>query len=226
MTFLELCKRLRAEAGIAGSGPISVTGQTGEMLRVVDWVKDAYRDIQDRRPDWDFLRDDFIFSASAAGGNTYDKSIVSNLANWKHDERDSFRCYLSEVGVPDEQCLVFEAWDYFRRVRLFGANRDNTGRPLYFSIKPNKSIVLWPTPDASYSVVGEYYRTAVEFSVDADEPLFDRHHMAIVYNALMRYAAYTGEPSLYARGESEFKKLIRKIARDFTPSPQLGGPLL
>ena len=225
MTFLELCKRLRSEAGIAGSGPTSVASQTGELLRVVDWIKDAYRDIQDRRQDWDFLRNDFSFSASVAGGATYAKTVVTNLANWKHDERDSFRCYLTATGVNDEQWLVFEPWDKFRSTRLFGANRNNSGRPLYFSIKPDKSVMLWPTPDATYTIVGEYYKTATEFSVDGDEPLFDRHHMAIVYNALMRYAAYVAEPALYARGEAEYKKLIRKLERDFSHNIMLGGPM-
>jgi hypothetical protein len=225
MNFLALCQRLRSEAGVAGSGPAAVTGQTGELLRLVNWVKDAYRDIQDRRDDWEFLRLDFTFSASVVGGATYAKTSVSNLANWKHDQRDSFRCYLTATGENDEQWLTFEDWDKFRATRLFGANRSNTGRPLYFSIKPNKSIVLWPAPDATYTIAGEYFRTAAEFSADADEPLFDRHHMAIVYNALMRYAAYVGEPSLYARAESEHKKLIRKLERDYVHNLMLGSAL-
>lgn len=225
MQFLDLVKRLRSEAGLAGSGPISVTGQTGELLRLVDWIKDAYRDIQDRRFDWEFLRDDFSFSASVADGATYAKTVVTNLATWKHDERDSFRCYLTASGVNDEQWLVFEDWDFFRSQRLYGASRNVTGRPLYFSIKPDKSVVLWPTPNDTYTIVGEYFKTATEFAADSDEPVFDRHHMAIVCNALMRYAAYVAEPALYARAESEYKKLIRKIERDYCHSFQMGGPL-
>jgi hypothetical protein len=194
------------------------------MLRLVDWIKDAYRDIQDRRDDWEFLRLDFTFN-TIAGTSTYAKTSVSNLANWKHDQRDSLRCYLAATGVNDEQWLTFEPWDKFRSTRLFGANRNNSGRPLYFSIKPDKSLVFWPNPDAVYTVAGEYFRTAAEFSADADEPLFDRHHLAIVYNALMRYAAYVAEPSLYARAESEYKRLIRKLDRDYVHNIALGGPL-
>lgn len=224
MTFLELCKELRSEAGIAGSGPSSTTAQTGELLRVVNWIKKAYRDIQDSRVNWDFLRLDFTLSLSL-GTATYAKSLVSNLATWKHDRKDGIRIYKTSSGVNDETWLQFEPWDTFRAVRLFGANRSNTGRPTHFSIKPDKSIIFWPTPDAAYTAVGEYYRTAAEFSADSDEPLFDRHQMVIVYDALMRYAAYVGEPSLYARAQVEYNTLMRKLERDYTPAIGVGGPL-
>ena len=41
-TFLELCKRLRAEAGLSGSGPSTVINQTGHYGNVVRWVQQAY----------------------------------------------------------------------------------------------------------------------------------------------------------------------------------------
>ena len=221
MNFLELCKRLRSEAGIAGSGPVTTANQTGELLRVVDWVKDAYTDIQDKRDNWDFLRLDFSFNTTA-GTAEYPKTTVTQLATWK---RDSLRCYLTSSGVNDEIYLKAEPWNSFRNFRLRGANRDASGRPLYFTVKPDKSLVFWPKPDNTYTIVGEYFRKAYTFSSDTDEPVFDRHHLAIVYNALMRYAAYVGEPALYARAQNEYNRHINKIERDYTPAIGMASPL-
>ena len=36
MTFLDLAKRIRQECAIAGNGPVTTVGQSGELLRVVD----------------------------------------------------------------------------------------------------------------------------------------------------------------------------------------------
>ena len=46
MNFLSLCQRLRSEARIPGTGPSSVTGQTGELAKIVEWITTAYEDIQ------------------------------------------------------------------------------------------------------------------------------------------------------------------------------------
>lgn len=221
MDFLALCKSLRSEAGIAGSGPTTTAGQSGELGRIVEWIKQAYVDIQDEQANWDFLRNDFSLD-TVAGTSTYAKSSVSNLATWKND---SLRCYLKSSGVNDEMWLKYEPWDIFRDTRLRGANRNAQGRPLYFSIKPDKSLILWPVPNDIYTVVGEYFRTAIEFANNTDTPAFERHHMLIVFDALMRYAAYVGEPSLYARGEKERKKLMIKLQRDYLPGIMLGAPL-
>ena len=188
-------------------------------MNVVNWIADAYEDIQDKHADWSFLRNDFSFNC-VSGTGVYPASTVTDLANWK---RDSLRVYLTTTD--DEQWLESRAWENFRDIRLMGSSRTQTGRPIEFSIKPDKSLIVWPIPDDTYTINGEYYKVAQVMADDTDEPVFDRHHMAIVYNALMRYAAYVAEPSLYARAESEHKRLIRKIERDFTNGFTIGGPL-
>jgi len=219
MNFLELCKRLRSEAGVAGSGPLTVINQNEELERLVNWINDAYIDIQDKRQDWDFLRKDFSFN-TVSGQSTY--TPLSDLAKWKND---TLRLYLTAAGVRDERWLLMEDWSYFRDQRLYNSNRDVTGRPLYASIKPDKSIVLWPKPIEIYTVNGEYFTTAKPLINDIDEPVFSRHHMAIVYNALMRYAAYVAEPSLYSRAQNEYNRLISKLERDYTQPITLAGAM-
>ncbi|MFA5921167.1 MAG: hypothetical protein WC856_07730 [Methylococcaceae bacterium] len=208
MTFLELCKEVRSRAGITGTGPLTVVGQIGELGRIVSFTNEAYIELQDSREDWYFLRNDFTFNCTSTV-SAYPTTTVSNLANWKND---SFRCYLTTAN--DEQWLRYIPWDEFRDLRLFGTNRTATGKPIEFTIKPDKSLVLWPIPDAAYTVVGEYYRTAATMTADSDTPLFSRYQYVIVYAALMRQGAYISDPALYSSSEIEYNKLLSQLTRN------------
>jgi hypothetical protein len=221
MTFLELCQAARRECGIAGSGPLTVVGQTGELGRLVDWVRDSARDVYDLRPDWDMLRNDFSLALTTSV-QTYAKTTVSNLANWKVD---SLRCY--QDSIADERWMVYRPWTEFRDLRLYSTIRTQTGRPQEFTIKPDKSLMVWPIPDnvGSYTVTGEYYRTAPELVNDSDEPAFDRFHMAIVWRTVQLYAGWVESPTAYARAQREYNRLIMKLQKDETQEITLGGAL-
>lgn len=211
MNYLALCQRLRSEAGLAGTGPSTTAGQLGELGRVVGWIDDAYQSIQDSKRDWSFLRFDFSL-ACVSGTSVYPSSTVSELANWK---TDSLRCYFSTVN--DEQYIRFVPWDEFRDTRLLGSNRVMTGRPIEFSIKPDNSLVLWPIPDNTYTIDGEYYRVAHIMALDTDVPLFDRNHMVIVYDALMRAASYLADPAMYANAQKQHGILMNRLTKEKSP---------
>ncbi|CAK0748494.1 conserved hypothetical protein [Gammaproteobacteria bacterium] len=223
MNKLQLVQRLRQEAGISGTGPTTTVGQVGELGRLVAWIEAAYEDIQDKRKNWDFLRLDFTFN-TAAGNSTYPQSTVveAPLANWK---ADSFRIYLTAAGVNDERWIRPVSWSRFRDSRLRGASRNQLGRPIEFSIDPRKNVVFWPKPNDVYTINGEFFRKAETMDTDIDVPVFDRYPMAIVFNALMRYAAYNSEPALYATAQKEYGRLIGKIETDWTPQIRSGGAM-
>jgi hypothetical protein len=223
-TFLQICQDFREEAGITGSGPVSVTGQTGEMLRVVNWVKKAYRDIQNRHANWDFLRFDFTFQ-TIANTPTYLPTAVSldELATWK---KDSFRIYLTATGVADEQWLRCWDWNELRDTYLIGTSSIQTGRPTEFAIKPDKSVVLWPKPDAVYTIAGEYFKRAQTMTANADEPLLpDEYHDIIKWRAMMYYGAQEGATEVYAQGRGEYAGMMSALRRDQLPSISIGGAL-
>jgi len=219
MNFLQGVQRLRIEAGISGSGPTSVVGQVGELSELVEWYNSAYEDIQNLHRNWRFLWGEFSFdliidtvsyTAAAAG--------YSDLNEWKLDD---VRVYLDSA---DEDQLIYEIWDDFKAVRQIGTV--STGRPTHFSISPNNSIAFWPTPDQTYTAVGEYYKSAETLSGNTDEPIFpSQYHMAIVWRALMFYAAGLSAAEKYTHGHTEYRRIMR--AMEVTQLPQIvwGEPL-
>lgn len=223
MNFLEICRRVASKAGIAGSTPATTVNQTGESLRVVNWVQDAYLDIQKRRDDWHFMRKSFSLTTNV-GFPTYIKSTIPDLEKWrKSSNKYDPRCYLNSRN--DEQFLIFVEWDDFNNTRLFGSQSQETGRPRDYSFSPDHSLVLWPIPDDNYTITGEYYRKAVSFKDNNEEPIFDCFQMLIVYQALMYYAVYSSEPAVYLDSQKEFERLIDKLEINETDTITLGGAL-
>ena len=107
--------------------------------------------------------------------------------------------------------------DLFRDTRLRNANRFAVGRPIEFSIDPQKNLVVWPIPSDVYTVDGEYFKLPQTLINDTDYPVFPDNHMVIVYNALIRYAGWVEGSSRYSTAKAEYNRLIRKLEKSRMP---------
>lgn len=205
MTYLELVQDLVREAvGLSGSGPTTTSGQSGDMLRAVGWIDRAYEDIQNLRADWRFLRRDVSFTTAAAQ-QSYEPA--SDIGEWK---RGSFRVYPTAAGVASETPMAEYEWDDFRATFLFGSTRTRQGRPTALGYGTDRSLLLWPIPDATgYTVVGEYYRAPHEMTADDDEPIMPtKYHRLIVWRALNFYAGHAASAETFAQAAQEYRRLL------------------
>jgi hypothetical protein len=217
-TKLQLCQRLRQECvGVSGTGPTTTLAQSGDMLRLVTWIDSAYEDIQNLHRDWNFLRKDLSFNTVAAQQSyTPTQAGAADVGEWRM--RD-MRCYLTSGGVSGEQFLQDVPWDDFRSVYLLGANRASTGRPMIVTRKPDRSLMVWPTPDAAYTINGEYFQANDEMIADADVPIFPaRFHLVVMWRALVFYAGHAAAPETFSVGQGEYTKLLSALERSERPS--------
>lgn len=224
MNFLDLCKTLAREAGVSGS-IASVTGQSGEMQRLVNWVARAYNDILIAHSDWEFLRTDVKFNTNV-GSRTYSAAAagVAEFGEWRFINRWS--AYAAGVGYGDEQPLRFVPYDAFRDMYLFSTQRDQTGRPLVVTEAPDQSLLIWPLPDLAYTVRGEQYRHPAPLAANADVPAFPaRFHDAIVQRALMLYAQFEGDSAVFGAAQSEYGRLLEQLETRYLPDITNAGPM-
>ena len=225
MNFLDLVKRLHQECGVSGSQPSTTVGQIGEMKRLVDWTATAWTEIQEKRPNWNWMQAAFSFDTTA-GDYEYtpaDVGIDTTFANWKID---SLRSYLKASGVGSEIFMTPLTYDQFRNYYLFSTRRTSLSQPLELAVAPNKNLLVGPTPADVYTIVGEYYKLPVVLSADADIPdLPARFHMAIVYRAMMDYGMYEAAPEVINRAETKFREMMIKIEDDQLPDIMVGSPL-
>lgn len=133
---------------------------------------------------------------------------------------------LTYAGLRSEIFMTYVDYEFWRDGYEFGALRQTQTRPTIMTITPDKSIGLGPFPIDGYTVLGDYFRVPTEMAVDTDTPsLPTQFHMAIVYRAMMSYGAFEAASEVYQRGETEFNKLIRRVAADRLPEITAGSAL-
>jgi len=228
MTYLQLFQRFIRECSYTGSTPTTVVGVTGDRLQALDWLNDAYNDIQIHQTNWRFMKKDFSFTTTDGTRNYSVTTIgLTDFDRWKIHEFGDARLYVTSTGVSSEQYLEYLHWEDYRRNFVFGATRTAEGRPSYISIKPDNSLDLYLVPNSDdYTVVGQYYRSPAVLSADADEPLFpSQFHKIIIWRAMMFYGNFYNAPEKYDQGQNEYKKLLRRLQFDQLPKFTFGSPL-
>ncbi len=218
----------RRECGASGAPLASLGGVLSyENTRFKSWVNEAWREIQRKHRQWNFMERDFSFQ-TVVGQQLYTPSTLStpltSFANWK---RDSFRVYNTATGTSDEQIIGFEDLTVFRNLYIFGTNRTLQQRPVLFSVDTLKRVLLGPLPDAIYTVNGQYYKAAADLVADSDEPeaFDDEFHDLIVYKVMQKYGFYEAASEVLARGEHEGSILMTKLEADCLPKITFGPTL-
>jgi hypothetical protein len=150
---------------------------------------------------------------------------LTDFASWRNN---SFRQYLQSAGVATE-IILSQYYNYseFRDFYLLGSRKLVTGRPLYVTIAPDRSLLFGFTPNDVYVTSAEYYRTAQELTLDADEPLMpSRFHMAFVYKAMQKYGAFEVAQEQIAAGKEGYAMIINRLRQEYTPMVQATGSFL
>lgn len=228
-TNLELCVDLRQEATDSGTGPSAVTGQSGELARFVNWIKNAWVDIQNSREDWIWMRKSFTVQTVASDGeyaytDCTDTVTGTAIARWARWYKHEFKCYLTSTGVSGEVPLIWLNWDTFRRIYRYGTQ--NNGQPIHVSQDPTGKFCLGPKPDAIYTVSGDYHIGPQVMTADGDEPeMPSRFHRLIVYEALSRYGGHRAAPEAIMRANAEGGVLRSSLELDQLPDMESGAPL-
>lgn len=225
MNFLELVQRTRQECGIAGAAT-SVVNQSGEARRVIDWVRDAWLEIQGQHDDWDFLRADFTITTTPGVGE-YQPSdaVLTPAGDWKKWHKDTLRLYRNALGLADEQYFV--EWDYKVFRDTYRYNLQTPGRPAVFAERPQDSaIMLGPVADEVCTIVGECQRGPVSLLTDTDVPaIAPALHMVIVYKAMEYYALYESAAEVLERSRRGLANLMPQMERRYLPEVSFGDPL-
>lgn len=222
MNFLALAQKVVEKTRMTGT-LASVTGQRGELLRAVNWVNEAWFDIQLSNTNWDWMRYEFTFNTIANDDEYTPAEAGATLFSKWHD--DTLRIYKTSIGISDEQFLP--PWTYmeFRNTYRYGVQ--TPGRPTVFAIRPRGShLLLGLKPDDIYTVYGEYQRKPTYMVDNTDEPdMPEEYHMAIVHLARMKYAADENAPEVMAEAQRDYSRIMDALAVTQIDDVTTGEPL-
>lgn len=213
MNFLDICKRLRQEAGYSGSGPTKVTGQTGEMLNVVTWAKDAWLQLQKMRSDWRFMLKPFEATINQGGftaqlNSDFRKIKTHSVVMTRQDGSKSFP---TEIDPEEMRQIQRES-------------QDIPSYPRYFAVDDAGLMTVFPSCNESVSFSGDYYRAPVELAENTDVPhISTEHHIAIVWLALITCGAYEEASNTYQHAKDQWTAHLSDINRTEKPKTSVGG---
>lgn len=204
MTFLELVNLLRAECSVSGSAVPAVTGQIGEFGRLVRWIQQAYEDVQNQNFDWNFLKKNSTFT-TVASINVI--PAPSDLNIWDIERiYDADRNQMEVIQYADLDYMIDETI---------------TGKPQFFVLKNDNTLMAYPKPDDAYLYYYNYYRKPFELLADNDTPAFpSQFHRIIVARAMIYYGNYESAPEIKTQGSEIFQTLMRRLIANQTPYQQ------
>lgn len=236
MNRLALCQRLMLECGISGT-MLSTEDATGEQLRVVTWIDQAWNDVQTVHDDWNWMRSSNLLGAgmsftTVAGQASYPIGSGAGTcgvtrANFGKWAKRTFRCYPTATGYVGETRLDQISFDTWRDGFMYSANRNVQTRPVAVALGPDDSICLGPPPNALYTITGDYFTAPTAMAEDEDTPtgLPAAHHMIIVAKAMISYAGFEAASEVWQRGDAWYRKHLAELEAIKMPEVVMGGPL-
>ncbi len=216
-TFLEICQKVARESGaISGVNPKTVTDQSGVSLDIVSWVADSWKEVQNARNAWQFMRKEF--SVNTIADTARYKGLGWNIDDFGAwiTEAGVVTLYDPAIGVSDEGQINCIPWDLWRA--RYGRGSQNLNRPVEYTISPAGEFCLGPSPDAVYTVRGEYRRAPQILVENDDTPICpERFHDVIVWDAIMKVAEAEEDMPLYGKGQTRLARVMGDMERDQLP---------
>jgi hypothetical protein len=212
--FLALCQRVRQECGVAGTGPASVTGQTGMMQKIVNWTMRSWVDIQSSKPYWKFLRATAVKNL-VVGQQDYDLS--SDWALTFVDKFDAQGAFIYLTTVANQSQLEWKMYPEFRALYTSGFE---DGRPTQITEINGDSVRFNRVPDLIYTVTLDYWMTPEQLVNNTDVPAIPEHyHDVIVWKAVQKFAGAEGAEELMRFARSEYSGIYTQLVLDQMETP-------
>lgn len=211
MSRLELVRRVYLEAGLAGNGPTSTTGQTGEAAQIVGYIDEAWLKVQ-QRAYWRWMWE--LVSLTLEDG---EQTITSESVPADR--------YVRTSAMIGQGSLAYTDWDVWRAMH---PSITSAGIPSEWTVRPDNVLQFDCIASGDQAIQVERYRNPSVMTADDDEPvgLKGEHHMAIVWEAVLLYAGFDEASNLYAHAKAMRKRAYQAMHRnEGAMMMSLGAPL-
>lgn len=208
-SFLQLVGDLFREVGASGIAPTTTVNQTGEALRLVNYVHDAELEIQNHWVDWKWLRK-MLVCFTGAGNRT---GIFTTL----NGAVSAFPLDLAEWDYKTFQLLppgntfyeTLPTWEW-QEVRNEIFDTTDQQQPWRCIVMPDNTLMFDLTPDQSYQCSMEYRSVPYDLKADADVSNIPARfaNRLIVEWARMKYGSFENAAEQVALARTQIYGVI------------------
>ncbi len=200
--FLGMCKNVAQDAGLSGDIS-SVAANTGDLARVVRYVREACLAIESRWGDWKFNYKTGYSTMLGAGLSTY--SAPEDLHRWNKD-----RMYINGNKVPKHTVLEYHE---FR-----GWPTQTAGTPAAVVIMPDNALLFYPAPDSDSTFTADYYKKPAILTENTDLPNVPQQYCPVIQAyALLSYAQYDASEELIVKAQGDISTWDALLENDQRP---------
>lgn len=221
MTYLELVKKLADETGTFEADEI--TGVTAPVIsherKLVDWVKQAWIEIQNESRDWLFMRDTVTLNV-LDGVQEYD---LTAIPRYEHLIPYTAGICTRYIVLDDKYRVRFIRYERWRGWRDMDRLIDRERRPRFYTVTPDDTLVLDSIPTESGELRFDIHLLPQELAVNADIPeLPGRFHRMIVYHAIINYSGEDEAAFQMQRAIRQYDGMLAQLRRDQIPELKVG----
>lgn len=228
MNYLALAQKvhliLRVGEETPGTQPVAVTGQQGVLSEMVQWVREAHRDICIDSTEWTFMRGAGTF-ALAMGVRTISKAAMlaaqptyGKLAPFVTNEGAYVAQVPTGMAGAAEQVVAYVPFQKWQG--QYDAVPIPTGAPTLFTIAPDQSLEFDAYADRDYTIRANFRKQVVDLTTNTSEPMFDAdYHNAIVWWAIVHYycPSRDGTNELRTKALVELDRWMSKLRNEQLP---------
>lgn len=222
MNFLQLVRDLARDSGtLAGGVSIpTVVGATGRADKMVNWIVKGWRNLQNDRDDWPWMRREFTGSLviDQTRYTAAELGIASRFGQWIGDRPHfrTFSLYDPDLGQGDEGPIRQIDYDVWRA--RYGRGLHDANRPTEWAVSPQGELCVGARPGKAYTISGEYRTSPQILAADTDVPeLPEQYHGAIVWEAMKLLGIADESPQTASSAISEYVLAHQNLLRDYLP---------
>ena len=244
MNFLELCQFTIKWSGTGSKGTVdTVTTDRQFPSKVVDFVQESWREIQQERKSWRFMRKTVTFR-TRVNQDTYEwkrlthhqsnnlliprfRRWITNGVIWYLEDPDKTRRTHQHVpSVFDEDggtlgriCEIdYEFWR-----ELYVRQYQTARKPIEFAISPSDQILLGPRPDKVYEIQAAYQAGVHVLKGNDDIPadLPEDYHAIIGWRAVLMLNEYDTDAVGGAWAGKQYEKMLNSLMATQLPPMRL-----
>lgn len=199
-TYLQLVQKAVRKSGAKVDVPSTIVSATGIDELFVEWVQDAWKDIQLEHLSWSWrVARDTLLSITSSTDEYAMPSALESV------DRRTFSVY---KVIADESPLHFINYHYWR-YHLDKLSPAASAKPINFTITPDDILAFYPKPDQNYTVRFDGLNKVeiLDDTDNSDTPTGIRaeYHDGIMWRAVMYYAAHMEDGAKLQEAQDRFR---------------------